>query len=69
MEGALLPPEPALELAVDEGAETVPLAPPDPPTPPPITAAVLDELKEEDAVLKEEVWVFEVVALRELDEA
>ena len=72
VEGAPVSLEPAPEVAVDEGANPVPLIPLEPPMPPPMTAPVLDGLNDEDSILEvEEVedCVCEVVALPEMDEA
>ena len=64
--------DPAPGPAVDDGAEAVPLVPPGPPTPPPMTAPVVDGLKDDVGVLKDEEdedCVCEEVELPVLDEA
>ena len=69
VEGALLSPEPALELAVGDGADSVP---PEPPTPPPMIAPVFDGPKDDVDELEseeDEDRVCEEVALPVLDEA
>ena len=44
---------------MDEGAAPAPLVPPAPPTPPPMTVAVPDELGDDNGALEEKVWVCE----------